>query len=86
MNQSTFDSIIDIFEIARPSIERGIDSMQSHDRQKAKQIWQEMVSMIETRESDIEKFSDKLKEFSQQVHEYRARSLILSSNIKMNIL
>ena len=86
MNQSTFDSIIDIFEIARPSIERGIDSMQSHDRQKAKQIWQEMVSMIETREGDIEKFSDKLKEFSQQVHEYRVRSLILSSNIKMNIL
>ncbi len=86
MNQSTFDSIIDIFEIARPSIERGIDSMQSHDRQKAKQIWQEMVSMIEAREGDIEKFSDKLKEFSQQVHEYRVRSLILSSNIKMNIL
>ncbi|MFC1717023.1 hypothetical protein ACFL6S_25370 [Candidatus Poribacteria bacterium] len=86
MNQSTFDSIIDIFEIARPSIEQGINSMQSHDRQKAKQIWQEMVSMIETREGDIEKFSDKLKEFSQQVHEYRVRSLILSSNIKMNIL
>ena len=86
MNQSTFDSIIDIFKIARPSIERGIDSMQSHDQQKAKQIWQEMVSMIETREGDIEEFSDKLKEFSQQVQEYRVRSLILSSNIKMNTL
>ncbi len=87
MNEkSTFDSILNLFEIARPSIERGIDSMQSHDRQKTKQIWQEMVSMIESREADMEKFADKLKELSQLIHEYRVRSRILSSDIKMNIL
>ena len=84
--RSTFDNIIDIFEIARPSIERGINSMQSHERQKTKQIWQDLVSMIETREGDIEKFAGKLKEFSQQVHEYRVRSLMLSSDTKMNVI
>ena len=84
--RSTFDNIIDIFEIARPSIERGIDSMQSHDRQKTKQIWQELVSMIETREGDIEKFAGKLKEFSQHIHKYRVRSLILSSDTKMDVI
>ena len=87
MNEkSTFDSILNLFEIARPSIERGIDSMQSRDRQNTKQTWQEMVSMIESREADMEKFADKLKELSQLIHEYRVRSQILSSDVKMNIL
>ena len=81
MDKSMFDKIIEMFEIAKPSIERGIGSMQSHDQEKAKQIWQELATMIEARDDDIEKFSDKLKELSQRVYEYRIRSYMLSSKI-----
>ena len=84
MDKSMFDKIVEMFEIAKPSIERGIDSMQSRDQEKAKKIWQELAEMIEARDSDIEKFSVKLKELSQQVYEYRIRSYMLSS--KMDIV
>ena len=84
--QSSFDKIMEIFKIARPSIERGIDSMQPYDRQKAKQAWQELILLLEARETDIEELAGKLKVFSQQVREYRIRAGILASSTEMDIV
>ena len=84
--QSSFDKIIEIFKMARPSIERGIDSMQPYDQQKAKQTWQELVLMLEARETDIEELASKLREFSQQVREYRTRTSILSPSTEMDVV
>jgi len=84
--QSKFDEVVAIFEKTRPAIERGIGSMQSHGQQKTKQIWQEMVIMIESGEQDIEKFADKLQEFNKQVYEYQTRCRMLSPNANMHVI
>jgi len=84
--QSSFDEIIKMFKIARPSIERGIDSMKSCDQQKAKHTWQELVLLLEAKETGIEELAGKLKEFSQQIYEYRIRSGILSFSTGMDVV
>ncbi len=84
--QSSFNKIMEIFKIARPSIERGIDSMQPHDQQKAKQAWEELISLLETKETDIEELAGKLKIFSQQIREYRIRASILASSAEMDVV
>ena len=47
---------------------------------------QELVSMIEDKEDDIEKFARKLDEFNQQIAEYQARAKVLVSNAKMDVI
>ena len=84
--ESRFQELVAIFERTRPAIERGLNSMQSHSQQRAKQIWQELVSMIEDKEDDIEKFASKLDEFNQQITEYQARAKVLASNAKMDVI
>ena len=84
--ESRFQELVAIFERTRPAIERGLNSMQSHSQQRAKQIWQELVSMIEDKEDDIEKFARKLDEFNQQITEYQARAKVLASNAKMDVI
>ncbi len=84
--KSRFKKLAAIFDKTRPAIEHGLASMQSHSQQRAKQIWQELVSMVETEESDVEKFARKLEEFNRQIAEYQARSRILASNAEMNVI
>ena len=84
--QSSFDKIIEIFRIASPSIEQGIDSMQPHDQQKTKQAWQGLASMLEANDIDTAEFTCKLKEFSQQIREQRVRSSKLSSDAKIDVV
>ena len=84
--ESRFQKLVTIFERTRPDIERGLDSMQPHARQKAKQIWQELVSMMENKEDDIEKFAGKLDEFNQHIARYKARAKVLDSNVEMNVV
>ena len=81
-----FQELVAIFERTRPVIERGLDSMQPHARQKAKQIWQDLVSMMENKEYDIEKFAGKLDEFNQHIARYKARAKVLDSNVEMNVV
>lgn len=85
-SQSKFDEIITIFERVRPAIERGIASMQPIEQQKAEKIWQELVVMVNTGDDDIKTFADKLSKFNKQVCEYRDRSRVLASDIKMKVI
>ncbi len=84
--KSRFKELAAIFERTRPAIEHGLASMQSHSQQRAKEIWQELVSMVEIGESDVEKFARKLEEFNRQIAEYQARSRILTSNAEMDVI
>ena len=83
-NRSKFNEIVSIFEKVRPSIERGITTMQSVDQQRAKQLWQELVEMVETKDDDIKTFADRLNRFNKQIYEYRNRSRLLASGMDMN--
>lgn len=83
-NRTKFNEIVTIFEKVRPSIERGINTMQPIDQQRAKQLWQELVEMVETKDADIKIFADKLNRFNKHIHEYRNRSRLLGSGIDMN--
>ena len=47
---------------------------------------QELVSMIEDKEDDIEKFAGKLDEFNQQIAEYQTRAKVLASNARMDVI
>ena len=70
----------------RPAIERGLELMQPYCQAEAKQIWQELVSMIEAGEDDIGKFANKLDDFNVYMAEYQARSRALSANAEMDII
>ena len=74
------------FERVRPVIERVLESMQSSDQQRTKELWQELVSMIEAESYNIEMFAEKLSDFSRQIHEYIVRSRMLSSNEKLTTI
>lgn len=84
--ESTFSEIVTIFEKARPAIECGINSMQPPNRKEAEQIWQELVEMVENKENNIIKFSDKLREFNKCVYEYQIRAQILASSAQMDTI
>ena len=85
-SQSIPGKLESTFERVRPVIERCLESMQSSDRQKVSDLWQELVSMIETENYSIEMFAEKLSDFSRQIHEYIGRSRMLSSNEKMTTI
>ena len=85
-SQSKFGEIVTIFERVRPEIERGIDEMQPFERKKARELWQELVEMVETRDDDIKIFADKLSRFNKQIYEYRNRARILVSVADMNVI
>ena len=85
-SKSKFSEIITIFERVRPEIERGIAEMQPVERKRAKQMWMELVEMVETKDDDIRTFADKLSKFNKQVYECRNRSRILASAGDMNVI
>jgi hypothetical protein len=84
-SRSKFSEIVTIFERVRPEIERGIAEMQPTERKKARQMWLELVEMVETRNADIRTFVDKLSRFNKQVYECRNRSRVLASAADMNV-
>ena len=85
-SQSKFSEIVTIFERVRPDIERGIDEMQPFERKKARELWQELVEMAESRDYDIRKFANKLGRFNKQIYEYRNRAPILATAADMNAI
>lgn len=85
-SKSKFSEIITIFERVRPEIERGIAQMQPIERKKARQMWLELVEMVESKDDDIRAFADKLSRFNKQIYECRNRSRILASAVDMNVI
>jgi hypothetical protein len=83
--QTDYSKVADAFAVSRPVIERGLELMQCREKQQAKQVWQELVSMVEAEDEDVEKFARKLGELYKIVREYDIRSQELSSDLSIRV-
>lgn len=83
--RTDLNKVADAFATNRSMIERGLELMQCREKQQAKQVWQELLSMVEAEDADVEKFARKLGEIYKIVREYDIRFQELSSDTHIRI-